>query len=429
MAQNITIAGATYSDVPGVEIPKSGGGTAYFPDTSGDTVTPASLLQGYTAHDASGQPITGEAVPGGGGGSASLKVVNFFDYDGTVLYSYTAAEFAALSAMPSNPVHAGLTSQGWNHTLSAAKSYVAAYGYLDIGQMYTTSDGKTRLYIRIAAPGRMTVPLCYSQTVSNGVTIGWGDGSATVTLSGTGYKNTSHTYSSVGDYVITLAPSSGCGLSLGAGSSDYCVLGATGNSGYVYNTMLKKAEIGSGVTALGTYAFRDCRALESITLPSGITSISDYSLYNCYSLKCVAFPSGVTAVGQNALYYCYTLDRVSLPQSVTALGSNAFYANNCLATTAIPSGLTTLSTGQFRNSNSISSMTVPSSVTSIGASVFYACYGLAEVHIKRSAPPTLSSSAFTNLPADCTVYVPSASLNTYKSASNWSNFASQMAGE
>jgi hypothetical protein len=60
-------------------------------------------------------------------------------------------------------------------------------------------DGKTYLYIKIAAPGRTTVPLHFYQSVANGVTIDWGDGSATQTLSGTGNINTTHTYADVGD--------------------------------------------------------------------------------------------------------------------------------------------------------------------------------------------------------------------------------------
>ena len=53
--------------------------------------------------------------------------------------------------MPANPDHSadGLTAQGWNWTLSDAKTYVAAYGRLDIGQMYITSDGKTHIYIHL----------------------------------------------------------------------------------------------------------------------------------------------------------------------------------------------------------------------------------------------------------------------------------------
>ena len=34
MAQNVTIQGASYTDVPAVELPKTGGGTAVFTDTT-----------------------------------------------------------------------------------------------------------------------------------------------------------------------------------------------------------------------------------------------------------------------------------------------------------------------------------------------------------------------------------------------------------
>ena len=152
------------------------------------------------------------AIPGGGGSSVAPNDVNFYDYDGTIVASYSAANFASLSAMPSNPTHAGLTAQGWNWSLSDAKTYVASYGKLNIGQMYITDDGKTRLYIHIADSLRMEVPICWSQSVSNGVTIDWGDGSAAETFSNTGQRNATHSYSDIGDYVITLNPAVGCTL-------------------------------------------------------------------------------------------------------------------------------------------------------------------------------------------------------------------------
>lgn len=51
MAQNVIINGVTYSDVPIVDIPKSGGGTAEFIDTSDATLdSGASMLSGVTAY-------------------------------------------------------------------------------------------------------------------------------------------------------------------------------------------------------------------------------------------------------------------------------------------------------------------------------------------------------------------------------------------
>ena len=366
----------------------------------------------------------------GGGGTVSPKDVNFYDYDGTLLYSYTALEFAALSSMPANPSHSGLTAQGWNWTLTDAKTYVTSYGILDIGQIYITDDGKTRLYIRIAAPGRMTVPLRFSQTVANGVTINWGDGSATETVSGTGNRNTSHTYSSIGDYVIILSPLSGCVLGLGNGTASYCVLGLTGNAGRVYFNMLKKVEIGSKVTSIDDYAFRYCYSLASVTIPSSVTSIGQYAFGECYSLASIIIPPKVTSIGSYAFNYCYSLSNITIPSSVTSISDHAFYNCCSLASITIPSSVTSISTYMFGSCYSLASITIPSSVTTISAYAFSACYGMAAYHIKPTSPPTLSNiNAFNNIPSNCIIYVPAASLDTYKSTSNWSNYASKMVGE
>lgn len=52
MAQDVTIAGASYEDVPGIEVPKTGGGTSSFYDVTDTTATAADVAQGkyfYTA--------------------------------------------------------------------------------------------------------------------------------------------------------------------------------------------------------------------------------------------------------------------------------------------------------------------------------------------------------------------------------------------
>jgi hypothetical protein len=145
-------------------------------------------------------------------------------------------------------------------------------------------DGKTYLYIKIAAKGRMTVPLYFSQTVANGVTIDWGDGSATQTLSGTGNVNTTHTYAEVGEYTISLNPASGCTLGLGHESSSYCVMGSTGNAGNVYCNMLQAVEIGKNVTSIDIAAFYNCYSLASVVIPQGVTSIGSQTFYSCYGM-------------------------------------------------------------------------------------------------------------------------------------------------
>jgi hypothetical protein len=313
---------------------------------------------------------------GGSGGSTSSNKndVTFYDYDGTILYSYSKDEFLVLNELPSLPSQPGLTCQGWNYDITNAKTYVEEYGKLDIGATYITDDGKTRLYIKIAAEGRMTLPLYFSQSKANGVTIDWGDGSATQTLSGTGNKNTTHTYSSIGDYCITLTVTSGCTLGLGYNSSSsYCVMGSTGNNGKVYCNMLQKVEIGAGINSIGGYAFSDCYSLSSVMIPNSVTSIGNYAFDTCHSLSSVTIPNSVTSIGANAFYYCHSLSSVTIPNSVTSIGANAFYYCYPLSLVTIPESVKSIGNYAFSDCHSLSSVVIPNSVTSIGNYVFSNC--------------------------------------------------------
>ena len=58
MAQNVTIAGASYPDVPSIEMPKTGGGTAVFVDTSDANAAAGDITKGKTAY-VGGTKITG----------------------------------------------------------------------------------------------------------------------------------------------------------------------------------------------------------------------------------------------------------------------------------------------------------------------------------------------------------------------------------
>ena len=271
--------------------------------------------------------------------------------------------------------------------------------------MPVIGDGKTYLYIKIAAPGRMIVPLYFSQTVANGVTIDWGDGSTTETLSGTGKLNTTHTYSEIGEYTISLNPSSGCTLGFGDGSKSYCIMGSIGNNGKVYCNMLQAVEMGNNVTSIDSYAFSDCQSLASVVIPEGVTSIGSNAFQNCYSLASVVIPEGVTSIGSSTFNYCYSLASVVIPNSVTSIGSNAF--SNC---------------------RSLASVVIPEGVKSIGSYAFRNCSGMAyyDFRASKSVPTLSATNAFNNIPSDCKIVVPDSLYISWTTATNWSTYNSKI---
>lgn len=69
MAKDITLLGASYSAVPAVLLPQTGGGTARFDDTSDADATAADISTGKTAY-VNGSKITG--TNSGGGGSSNF---------------------------------------------------------------------------------------------------------------------------------------------------------------------------------------------------------------------------------------------------------------------------------------------------------------------------------------------------------------------
>lgn len=420
--------------------------------------------------------ITGSG--GGGGGEAEEKDVNFYDYDGTRVYSYTKADFLALDAMPSNPNHSGdnipLTSKGWNWIFTNAKTYVTNYGKLEIGQMYVPTDGKTHIVIEIpenVPDAQLTYYVRCTPTVSTGVTIDWDDGNTTTTSS-TRVTNYSHTYAAPGIYDITLDVTRGT-VSF-SGTSSNMIYGSLSNR---YNTSrIQHVRIGKNVTSIGSYVFYSCYMLQSITISPDVTSIGNSAFYSCCMLQSVMIPSNVTSIGTNAFQYnimlraitipygvtsidsyafanCYVLKTATLPSSVTSIGTYMFQNSYMLQTVTIPSNATSIVNYMFQNgyelrsvtipANATSintyafngcyvlrSVTIPANVTSIGTYAFAGCYSLAYIRLLSTTPPTLAgTNAFNNIPTSVPFVVPNDSVTEYKGASNWSTYASRIIGE
>jgi len=357
---------------------------------------------------------------------APQKDVNYIDYDGRIVYSYTANEFAALSSHPTNPVHAGLISEGWNWTLEDAKASVAKYKRLWIGQSYITDDGDTRIYIHLDS-GRLSPCLCVG--VDGSVTVNWGDGSAATTLTGSDYttlvQTNPHTYPSAGNYIISLKVTGTVRLSEDAENEQYLLCmgdtGATraGNASLVYMGAIQKIEMGSGMT-LSMYALRHCHNLTSITLPTSMSFVTAAGIFNdCCGLHGIVLPSGLSWLTSDMFAGCTSLNRMSVPKSIGIVAATVFEGCHSLTGIEIPTA-TMFASGTFTDCTSLVRFTIADTASSLGASVFSGCYGLGEIHFTRTTPPTIqNSSALADLPTDCKIFVPAGCLSAYTSATNY----------
>lgn len=103
--------------------------------------------------------------------------------------------------------------------------------------------------------------------------------------------------------------------------------------------------------------------------------------------------------------------------------------NNCpkLTDIVIPNSANEIVTAS--DCTSLEYLTIPSSIVSISAYTFKNNTSMKEYHFLGTTPPSISDATFQGIPSTCKIYVPSASLNAYKTATNWSTYASQIVGE
>ena len=208
-----------------------------------------------------------------------------------------------------------------------------------------------------------------------------------------------------------------------------------GTSAFTFTKKLAKFE--------GKYASEDGRTLvkdgvlyayawasgDSYTIPEGVTSIADYAFYECDGIKRISIPAYVTEIGNYAFYNCDGLTEAYIDSSI--IGSHAFYECSYLKNLTLGNNVTRIENAAFYwLYNGIETITIPESVTYIGSTAFGSCDKLKSVYCKGATPATMSSGtgAFSSNASGRKIYVPVESVEAYKSASYWKNYADDIVG-
>ena len=137
-------------------------------------------------------------------------------------------------------------------------------------------------------------------------------------------------------------------------------------------------------------------SLETIKFPKPATGTTMEIPANCmekYNIKNVIIPCGYTKIGSQAFQLCYYLQILNIPEGVTEIGSEAF-RNSVIQGIRLPNSLLTIGHDAFNTCGGLASITIPVKVTNIGSSAFNCCYGLRDVYVLATTPPTLGEGAF-----------------------------------
>ena len=272
--------------------------------------------------------------------------------------------------------------------------------------------------------------------------------------------------------------------------SDLVVTGLT-RAGEDQSTIIIPSMInGKNVTKIGREAFEEENELTQIILPDGLISIEERAFHECDNLTSIILPDSLTTIGAEAFLECSKLSNITIPQNVTSIGEGAFGVcdvlnitvgngnqsycivngilfnknktklffcpRNIIGSYSIPNGVVSIGDYAFEGCKGLSDITIPDSVTSIGYYAFEDCSGLKNITIPKNVTSigeyafSLSGEGFsiiinaTTPPAPLDIYnpyfisndfallsiiVPSASIDTYKSAAGWSEYVDKIVGD
>ena len=142
----------------------------------------------------------------------------------------------------------------------------------------------------------------------------------------------------------------------------------------------------------------------------------------------IIFDKPITTIGKSAFRGCRNLTSITIPDSVTEIGDGAFTYCWSLTSVTIGNGVTSIEFCAFYGCSSLTSITIPDSVTSIGDYAFSDCTSLTSAYCKPTTPPAGGSRMFDGNASGRKIYVPRDSVEAYKSASGWGEYAEDIEG-
>ena len=337
-----------------------------------------------------------------------------------------------------------------NYTLEEVKANADA---ADIGALYTTDDGATRLEIEVLE--RRDIRVSFSQTKASGVLIDWGDGKSERSSGIVGQTYALHNYEEPGRYTITLTIDDDCNVTLGSYSlyssySSYLICIDSLGSNAAQN-VLRKLYIGDRVVKIDESAFKNHYALNSVSMNQGITALAD-ECFRYSSIEFMTIPSGVDTIPYMAFNTCNCLRNISLPVSVQILVQSSISQCNALKRLNLKN-VTNPQSRAVSSDNAISKIVVNvdtayipnyfcsdcdglEKVVFLGkVKTFYSgalsnCYSLKTVDMTHcEAVPTLQDATIFNVAGySLEILVPAALADEWKQATNWTRLADYIKG-
>lgn len=201
----------------------------------------------------------------------------------------------------------------------------------------------------------------------------------------------------------------------------------TVRAGAFYRANVTKVQLPNLTTIGSQDCFSMCTKLTSIDIPNATGRIPSGTFNGCSSLREVNAPK-IDTLSRNAFNGCTALESISLPSVTSFDNDNQFSGCTSLKSVDLPLLASKGGNATFMNCRILSFIDLKLCAR-IGTSFFSGCNALTSVILRKTdGVVTLANvNGFTNTPMTGYggaygghVYVPSALIESYKSATNWS---------
>ena len=141
-------------------------------------------------------------------------------------------------------------------------------------------------------------------------------------------------------------------------------------------TSIKSIELPEGLKGIYYAAFRNCKQLESITIPSKVEDLNAYLFDGCTALKTVDIKAKYDELYSGVFQNCKSLEKFTIPDGVTGIGSDAFNGCTKLKDINIPSSVRYIGEKAFANCSGFTVLTFPNQYATIKSDAFDNCKNL-----------------------------------------------------
>ena len=190
------------------------------------------------------------------------------------------------------------------------------------------------------------------------------------------------------------------------------------------NCSVSTLSFGSGtiISEVGTYSSAFGNSTISNIDLNGVTLIGDFGFSYTSGYTSITIPPSVTTFGQYAFNSVSGLNSVTIDYASNATLGSYQFGGLSITSLTIGSHPTAIGEGMFQKCTGLTNLVIPSNISSINNFTFSGCTGLRSITVHSITPPTLGIGVFDNT-NNCPIYVPPESVDAYKAASGWSNYA------